>query len=258
MVADTSKALADLTTAFDPLSGVFSRVAALSGEAQLELAGLAGGIEALMSKASAYVSNFYSAEEQAALQAQSIALALSKVGLDIGRTGSGGGALDTRDEFRALVNSVNVSTTRGREQLAALLNISGDFAAMTDYLEKSGLTLAQVAGNMPGSDNITRAITEATEAAANAGATDSTTPDAVTLSDEDSTALLEASAGVEMAVDGVTAKLDAVAMRMETALGLLRASIEAGQAAMIAATNATTAQLRQWDDGGALVTTTAP
>lgn len=242
VVIDTQTALAALSDTFAPLSGVFGRVADLSQTAQIELVGLAGGIEALMTKAASYVSNFYSAEEQAALSASSIAQALTAVGLDINRTGAGGGALDTKEEFRALVDSVDVSTTQGRQQLATLLEVSGNFAELVKYIGESGLSLAQIAGNLPGSDTITRAITEA-QSGAEAG---------VSAADPAAAEGLDSAAGVS-ALERISADVKDGDAKVVGSLEALKASVEAGLASVADATRATYRLLNSWDDGGALV-----
>lgn len=143
-LAQTAQRLSILQTVsrdLNELGGVFSAVAGLSVDAREELAKLAGGLENLTQQAQGYVQEYYSREEIAGLKARDLQQVFEGLGV--------GGAISTRDQFRGLVDSTDVSTAAGREQLAQLLAISGDFAQVADYLAEVGLSLQEAAAFAP-------------------------------------------------------------------------------------------------------------
>lgn len=127
------------------LGGIFSRVALLGVDARESMIALAGGMDALQSKALGFIQNYYSREEIAGGRAREVQTALQGVGLDA----SSISATDPRAQFRALVEGVNVSTEEGRTQLATLLNVQESFAGIADYLTEVGGTLGSVAAQAP-------------------------------------------------------------------------------------------------------------
>ena len=67
-------------------------------------------IDALITKANAFVKDYYSQGEQAGLQARNIVDALKSVGID-------GTNLASREDFRLLVETRDVNSQQGQEQL---------------------------------------------------------------------------------------------------------------------------------------------
>lgn len=53
--------------------------------------------------------------------------------------------LMTKDDFRQLVESIDVSTAKGQEQVATLLAMSGEFASVADYLRQNNVSLSEAA-----------------------------------------------------------------------------------------------------------------
>lgn len=144
-IADTMQrlvVLGQVSEQLNTLGGVFSNVATASIQARENIIGLAGGIEQLMAKAGQFVKDYYSVEEQAGLQASSTLQILRDIGLD-------GTSITSREDFRRLVESIDVSTTAGQEQLVALLDIAPQFATLADYLAQNNLTLEEVAAQAP-------------------------------------------------------------------------------------------------------------
>lgn len=137
-------ALNDMTDAVAPLGGVFAKLGGLTSDAKMQLAEFTGGIEQFLAKTASYVQNYFTDEEQAAIQAQSIMRTLSAVGLD-------GTQLTQKGDLRRLMDSLNPADEAQRKQIAALLNINAEFAQLSKYLETSGLSLAALAQLMPGS-----------------------------------------------------------------------------------------------------------
>lgn len=141
---DTLRRLAGIqsfSTAINGLGGVFSRVARLSFEARQSLGDLAGSLDAFASKAMAFVQEYYNRDEIAGLKAGEIQAVLQGLGIQQD--------ISTRDDFRRLVDAVDVSTTAGREQLNALLDIAPAAAQVFDYLAETGRTLSAAAALAP-------------------------------------------------------------------------------------------------------------
>lgn len=228
-IVATRDNLATLSRALDPLGGVFERVAGLSEDARVELAGFAGGMDALIEKSRGYVSAFYSQGEQAAISASGIIDALKAVGI----TSAGG--FDDKGDFRKLVDSIDVSNTAGRQQLATLLDVADDFAALSQYMEDSGLTLAEVARNVP-------AEILGKVAALGGGTSDDAVADAV-------------GAGAEVAA--IPVAIGDMGDDIAAAIDKLRTDMDAVLKSIASSTAATARQLATWDDGGALSTTPA-
>lgn len=136
-------ALGSMSTSFSGLGGVFARIAGQSSDAQYQLAQFSGGIDALISNAQSFAQTYYTSGEQQGIQAASLMAQFKSLGL-------GSNLPQTLGEFRALVESQNVSTEAGRINLAALLEMSSQFASVAGYLADQGLTLEQLAGMAPG------------------------------------------------------------------------------------------------------------
>lgn len=235
-ITATKDALAALSTDIGPLGGVFERIASLSEDARVELAGFAGGIDALREKIGGYVSSFYSEGEQAAFSATNILSTLKAAGI------TSAGSFDDRGDFRALVDSLDVSTTTGRQQLATLLDVADDFAALTKYMEDAGLTLGEVAkGVAPG-------VIEKVVAAAAAG--DGAAADGAATG---AAGGIDYSAQTASSLTAISDKVEDMGERIEAALAKLQPLLTAISSSSAAAAR----QLAAWDDGGAITTTPA-
>ena len=140
-VAGRVAELTVFTQGINALGGVFNRVAGLSIDAREQLIGFAGGMQALNDQALGFVQNYYSRDEIAGVKAREIQGVLSAAGISQD--------VATREQFRALVESADIGTAAGREQLAQLLRIQGDFAEVADYLAETGGTLAGAASLAP-------------------------------------------------------------------------------------------------------------
>ncbi|MBI3157587.1 MAG: tape measure protein [Burkholderiales bacterium] len=208
-------ALQALSESLNQFGGVFSSIAALGIDARESLVGMAGGIEALLGKTQQFVELYYSREEQAALSARGISQSLAAAGIDAA-------GLSTREQFRALVESRDLASEAGREQLVALLDMSAQFAQVADYLGDSGGTLQDLAALAPAMAELPALF-----------------------ADQQTEQLI----GLDLVSDRVQAMGDQVA----GAVAQLQAVTEAGLAAVAAASAATARQLQAWDDGGAMV-----
>lgn len=133
--------LRDMQRAVAQIGGVFGRVADLGGDALKQLADFAGGIENFTRMTQSYVQDYYSRDEIAALKAREIQGVLQGAGIT--------GDVSTREQFRAIVEGLDVGSEAGRRQLATLLGVSGSFTGVADYLAETGSTLSQVAAKAP-------------------------------------------------------------------------------------------------------------
>lgn len=232
-IADTMERLALLqgfSTDINNLGGIFSRVATLSVSAKEQLLEFAGGMQAFVAQAQGFVANYYSESERFGIAAARIREQLAAIGVT--------GDVSTRAEFRKLIESTDISTEEGRRQLAALLALSEQFAQVGSYLEQQGMTLEELAEAAPQVE-ILKSILEDAEAQA-----------------EYAARTANATEGI---IDGISdmAELIRAAIAGSTeAIKRLQEIMEAGNAAIVAASRETSTILDSWDDNGAIVTTT--
>ena len=97
----------------------FGSVLQNSVKAKEAIIALSGGLANLSSNVSNYYKNFYSAGEQTKLGLGQIATTLANLGI---------GMPKTREQFRQLVDSLDLTTSFGQKAFAALMNVSGAFA----------------------------------------------------------------------------------------------------------------------------------
>lgn len=119
------------------------------GQAASELIALTGGLDAFMSKTQAYLADYYTQGEQGGISAKAILKTLADAGIDAS-------AFTQRGDLRALMDGLDPNATTGRSQMAALLNVSGEFAKLTDYLAETGQTLGALAALAPQSPLLTK------------------------------------------------------------------------------------------------------
>lgn len=253
----TSNNLKALSSAMDPLGGVFERVSRLSEDARIELAGFAGGMDALIEKSRGYVASFYSEGEQNAITATGIIDTLKAVGI----TSAGG--FDDKADFRSLVDSIDVSTTTGRQQLATLLDVADDFASLTDYMKESGLTLAEIARNVPADvlkltggilagDGKGKDWSPFGDSSTKGGTTPGGSTSGSTTQGSQDGGLFDAGYSADISAD-----LTALGEEVSAAISKMRADMNAALKVIASSTAATARQLQTWDDGGACSTVAA-
>lgn len=216
-VADTIQRLIATQQASEVLNqfgGVFSKIAASSMEARDSMIQLAGGIDALIAKSAAFVQSYYSANEQAGIGAKGVLEALNAAGI------TGAGDLDSKADFRALVESIDVSTQAGREQVNALLDIAPQFAQLATTLEGQDLSLADLAALAPQIAALTPLFTTATDAQATATVT---AADATTAAINTTTTAVES--GTTAVVGAVSGLSGTITAAVTTSSGLMTSAI---------------------------------
>jgi tape measure domain-containing protein len=147
-IADTMGrlvALAEVTESLNSLGGIFSTIATSSIEARENIIALAGGIENLMAISGQFVADYYTAQEQIGLTAKGLKEQLEAAGV------TAAGDLSNKEEFRKLVESVDVSTTQGQELVVTLLQLAPEFARLTEALKTADIegSLAELADKAP-------------------------------------------------------------------------------------------------------------
>ena len=181
--------LQNFSASLNALGGVFSRVAGLSVDAKEEFIALAGGMESLFGMAKQFAQDFYSREEIAGVKAAELQTALAAVGVDAA-------AITSKADYRALVDAADITTSAGREQLAALLQAASAFTTVADYMAETGASLAQVAMQAPAGGVLA---------------------DILNPNSEDLAAMqIDATNGVTNAVNNVAAKLDDLAAAIKS------------------------------------------
>ena len=229
---DTIQRLAVLQTvsaALNQFGGIFSTIASSSVDARESMISLAGGIDALMGKAQEFVKDYYSQGEQTGMAAKAIADQLAAVGINTG-------GITSKEDFRALVESMNVNTDQGRAQLNALLNIAPQFAQVSDFMKAQGLSLADVAKLAPAVAPLAplfgaQTTAAAQQAAATVAATN-TVASAVTAGTAAQVAATNAAAAtiaasVTQAVNTAAATANAAAASANAAVAALSAKLDA-------------------------------
>jgi tape measure domain-containing protein len=134
--------LDNFAASIEDLGGIFLRVSNSSYEARQSLIDMAGGLDNLVGQIGQFVNDYYTDAEKAGMSAQSIAEALKAVGIEAG-------GLMTREDFRRLVESRDVDTEAGRQQLATLLQLGPQFAQLSDYLREMGYTVETAMQDAP-------------------------------------------------------------------------------------------------------------
>lgn len=163
-LAQTMERLATLQTfsaELAKLGGVFGRVAALGVDAREAIINLAGGMDALRSKATAFAQDYYSRDEIAGIRAREVQANLAAVGItqDVA----------SKAEYRALVEATDVSTEQGQRQLVALLDAAPVFSEIADYLAELGSgSLASTASQAPAQGTVAGLFAQGDTAQVNA------------------------------------------------------------------------------------------
>lgn len=227
-VSDTLLRLSAIQTfseSINQFGGIFTRVAQLSLSAREELIGFAGSMENFIAKAQSFVQNYYTDAEQYGLAAKDIRAQLDALGITQD--------ISSKADFRSIVEAVDVSTTAGREQLNALLDLAQAFAPIAQYIEDQKTTLGELADKAPSSALLESVLKDQETQAAY---------------QEQLTGQVDQLNGSILGIGDLIA--DAIASGNELLLAALQA--------IASQTAATAQQLKRWDDDGALVTTTPP
>jgi phage-related minor tail protein len=120
-------AVNQLREALNTLPQQFNNLKNLSFDAADGLIKAAGGVANLQQGLASFVQNFYTDDERA----QAVQADVAKKMADLGFA-----AVTTKEEFRDLVQSLDVTTAAGAKTAAALLALAPEFAQAADYAKK--------------------------------------------------------------------------------------------------------------------------
>lgn len=130
----------EISSYLNEFGGAFSTFATASVQARQGIIELAGGLDELVKKTQGFVANFYSQEEQAGITARGVVQALADAGFSAAQIA----ALDTRADFRTLLESIDVNNTEGQRQFVALLDVAQTFAQLTPIMEEQSKSLVEL------------------------------------------------------------------------------------------------------------------
>ncbi len=142
-----------LNTAFDGLGSLWAGLSGSGQAARLEMVSVAGGLDALTGRLTAYQKGFYSQEEQRQLALTALRGEFAALGQVMPASVG---------EFRKLVQGIDTSTTAGRTLVTQLLGLSSQFAELTpsiaemDKLSTAFVNLGRVMPGLAGSSERAR------------------------------------------------------------------------------------------------------
>ncbi len=126
----------------------FAQLTNLTADLKLAMLEAGGGVQQFTQNVAGYLQNFFSEEERRAITAGNIAKTLQGVGLGYQQSDI---LAMSRDQFRALVESIDTSTDSGARLYATFMNVQEAFASITPLAEEGGeavLTLAEALDKM--------------------------------------------------------------------------------------------------------------
>jgi len=113
----------EVNTAFDGMSNTFPALAKLAWAAREGLVAASGGLDQLTANLSTYYQGYYTETERMNDQQKQMTQTVAALGLVLP---------DTKEEFRALVESLDLTTSSGQQAYATLIGMSGSFAQWVD------------------------------------------------------------------------------------------------------------------------------
>jgi hypothetical protein len=137
--------LVEAGNALTLMGGPLAGLAASGDSAVLAVANLVGGIDQLVIKAQGFMANYYTEQEQSGVLAASLVQSLEKAGFSQAQIA----ALQTRADFRDLLESIDINTENGQNQFATLLTVQQQFADLQGYLDTQNITLQELAKAAP-------------------------------------------------------------------------------------------------------------
>ena len=235
-LADTMSRLVAIqafSDSIESLGGIFSRVATSSFAARQNLIDMAGGIDKLAGQINSFVQDYYTQPEQQGLAAKQISSALKAVGIDAS-------GLMTREDYRALVESRDVNTLAGQQQLSLLLQLGPQFAQLADYLKQNGLNVQAAIQDAPTNGVLAQMVDPAQ--------TTATAVTSMAASVDTSNTLLTQ---ISNSLTSIQASADAAVTAANSAASAANSAVNAAQAATSAASLITSAPTYTYNIGGA-------
>lgn len=129
---------------------VFGAVGIASATARERLIDLSGGVAALGSKAQAYSQAFLTDAEKIAPVIKTVGAAMDSLALS---------GVTTKDQFKAIVNGLNLATEAGAQEYASLMNLAPAFAQAADYADNlTAATIAKAQSDKAAADALAASI----------------------------------------------------------------------------------------------------
>lgn len=116
-----------LNTSLNSIGMTFEGVGVSSLAARERLIDLVGGLDEFVEKTQFFAENFLTQSEQMAPVIRAVNDEMARLGV---------GAVKSKDEFKALVLGLDVSTEAGAQMYAALMAVAPAFAKVSDYLSE--------------------------------------------------------------------------------------------------------------------------
>jgi hypothetical protein len=117
----------------DALNLNFNLTGFAAVEASQAIAEAAGGFDKLASSLSTYYENFFTAEERAAKEMESLTAIFNQLGIQQ--------VPQTREQFRALIESLDLTDAKNQELFASLIGLSGAFSDLVPETEDVKVTV---------------------------------------------------------------------------------------------------------------------
>lgn len=143
-----AQSLSTVNGVFEALGRTLLDVSEYGGDLASQITDMFGqgqaGRTAFSSATAAYMQNFYSSQEQRASLQRSLQRQFESLGLAMPDIN----ASNAREQFRALVDALDLTTEQGRRAFAALMGLQGAFASLTpsaDELAESAARAAEAA-----------------------------------------------------------------------------------------------------------------
>lgn len=138
-------AINNVSLALNEFGGAFATFATSSIAARQNIIELAGGLDQLVQKTQGFIANFYTREEQAGITARGVVQALESAGFTAAQIA----ALETRQDFRSLLESIDVSTEIGQRQFVTLLDMQQMYSDMLPIMEEQRVSLVELIAAAP-------------------------------------------------------------------------------------------------------------
>ena len=138
-------AIQDASFYLNEFGGAFTNFATSTITARQNIIDLAGGIDQLIQKSQGFVANYYTREEQAAITAKGVVQALYTAGF----TDAQIAALQTRQDFRVLLESIDTNSELGQRQFVALLDLQQAYAQTVPIMEEQSQSLIELIAAAP-------------------------------------------------------------------------------------------------------------
>ncbi len=125
-----------VAAALDQLGLTLGATGTAAVEIATALAEAAGGLEGFGGKAAFFYENFYTEEERAAKTVDLATRAIAAFNAEMGITGTN--LIDTKEELRAFVEGLDLTTEAGREALIAAMDLAPTIVTLDQALETLG------------------------------------------------------------------------------------------------------------------------